>query len=77
MKCTKLLSKPSRAFGRSMRCTKLAMDDMYEIGRKISKPNTDYYVAPLHYWPHDLVVCVVGLLPSLNINTQEFALSQL
>ena len=53
------------------------MDDMYEIGRKISKPNTDYYVAPLHYWPHDLVVCVVGLLPSLNINTQEFALSQL
>ena len=28
-------------------------------------------------WPYDLVVCGVGLLQSLNMNTTEFTLSQL
>ena len=53
------------------------MDEMYEIGCKISKASTDYYVVPFHKWLRDLVACVVGLLRSLNMNTEEFALSQL
>ena len=53
------------------------MNEMYEIGCKISKASTGYYFVPLIKWPHGFVVCVVGLLRSLNMNTQEFALSQL
>ena len=114
MKYTKLLSKPSGVFWGSMKCTKLVIGEMYEMGRKISKPSTCYYFVLLHKQPHDIVVCVVslflvdtghklsiqktlrsrlGLLPnvlctfslrpvstglrSLNMSTQEFALSQL
>ena len=40
------------------------MDEMYKIGCKISKPSTGYYVVPLD----DLIVYVVGLLQSLNMN---------
>ena len=48
MKCTKLLSKPSTGFGGWVKCTKLVMDEMYEINGKNSKGSTDYCVLPLH-----------------------------
>lgn len=50
-------------FWGSMKCTKLVMGKMFEIGPKISKLSTDYYLAPLRKWPHDLVICAVSLLP--------------
>ena len=77
MKCTKFLSKPSTDIQGLTKCTKLVMDEMYEIGCKISKPSPDHYVVSLRKCSHDLIVCAVGLLRSLKINTQEFALSQL
>ena len=46
MKCMKLLSKPGTGFCGSRKCTKLVMDEMYEIRCKISKASTDYCVVP-------------------------------
>ena len=57
--------------------SKLLMDKMYETACKISKQATDYCIVPLYKQPYDLVVCVVVLLRSLNMNTPEFTLSQL
>ena len=48
MKCTKLLSQSSTEFWGSMKCTRLVMDEMYEIRHKIRKASTDCCVAPLH-----------------------------
>ena len=42
MKCTKLLSKPRTGLWGSMKCTKLVMDEMYEIGRFIGKFDYEY-----------------------------------
>ena len=42
MECTKLLSKPSADIWGSMKCTKLVMDEMYEIGRFIAKFEYEY-----------------------------------
>ena len=64
MKCTKLLSNPSTDICGLIKCTNLVMDEMYEIGCKISKPSTNYYVVLLHKWLHVLVVCVGSLLQS-------------
>ena len=56
MKCTKLLSQASTDIFGSLDFTKLVMGKMCDIACKISKPSTDYYVVPLHKWPHDFVV---------------------
>ena len=58
------------------------MDEMYEtaqleIRHKIRKVSTGYCVASLHKYSSDLVVSLVALLQNLNMNTPEFALSQL
>ena len=42
MKCTKLLSKSSAGFWGLMKCTKLVMDEMYEIGRFSGKFEYEY-----------------------------------
>ena len=42
MECMKLLSKPSTRFWGSMKCTKLVMDEMYEIGRFIANFEYEY-----------------------------------
>ena len=74
MKCMKLLSKPGTDFWGPTKCTKLMMDEMYEISCKIRLASTNYCCTKSMY---DLVVCVVCLLSSLNMNTAEFALRQL
>ena len=42
MKCTNLLSKPITEFWGSIKCTKLVIDEMYEIGWSIAKFEYEY-----------------------------------